>query len=930
MDCHGEPFVRATEIRPGTGVDSGAVSDRRQPLLRLSPWRRAPLLLARSPGVLAAMAGAGFLLTLAVASRPVFLGSAGAAAVASDIKDGCRYEIGLRVTAGRILRVAEADQANLARLPERTRLLAQASAGDGVQPVVTTVAAGNVEVLSPQGERGQGVVQLFSRTGSFDHVNVRARAVDVAAEDGLWVPDTTAALLHVGAGDSVRVAMGDKVLPARVAAVFDDLTYLERPKFWCGMQRSFEPLGSNPLPPVALASEGLVSRMLNEAGRVPPQIVWEVPPADGMSVPRAEAVSHRLAAIDRDLRQVGPFGERFGVDDGVLLHLGLPATVAHAHLVERQVRTTADTVGAASTAIALVAVAAAGFFWVDRRRGEVSLLLAKGVGPVGLAVKAALESAAPLAAGAAGGVAAAVALVRWFGPSSASDGPAVAAAVRLSALAVAAGLALLALAAGVRAARAEQRMAGVPHHRRGLVPAALACLAGAAVASAVAIEHSTGYTQLGAGRRGAGSLGLIVVVFPLLVLVGGGGLIAVVGHWLLPRTRRMGAHWPTAPYLAVRRAATAGPMALALTAGSVVSVGILLYASVVAASARATVVSKAGIGVGSDMAVFLPSEDVPELPSALAGRTTPVLRTAADLEDDEGQVDVLGLDRRSFGRAALYDSSFGGRSLSSLLDRLDGRAPTAAGGSGSATTVAAGSVVPVIAADANHVPDRFTLDFGGTPVAVRVVARVRAFPGMSGEQPLVVAEESALRAHGIRGNRQLWVKGSTKSVLALLDRAHIGVVTTTEAKSNQAASSLLPLATSLGYFKALGLLGGTVTLCGAVFYLASRQRARRLAAVMARGMGLTRMAARAALALELGALLLAGLALGGGLSSWAARVTFPHLDPSPGTPPPLIFRWDPAALAWTAVVTLAATALLSLLSERASARTPAAEVVRDA
>ncbi|HEV7887030.1 MAG TPA: hypothetical protein VGO92_05690, partial [Acidimicrobiales bacterium] len=140
----------------------------------------------------------------------------------------------------------------------------------------------------------------------------------------------------------------------------------------------------------------------------------------------------------------------------------------------------------------------------------------------------------------------------------------------------------------------------------------------------------------------------------------------------------------------------------------------------------------------------------------------------------------------------------------------------------------------------------------------------------------------------------------------------------------------LPLATSLGYFQALGLLGGAVTLCGAVFYLASRERARRLAGVMARGMGLTRATARAALALELGGLLLLGLTAGAALSSWAARVTFPHLDPSPGTPPPLLFRWDVAALAWSTLVTLLAAGALAVASERASSRRPAAEVVRDA
>jgi putative ABC transport system permease protein len=899
---------------------------KRRPLLFVAPWRRAPLLLRRAPGVLAAVAGAGFLLTLAVASRPMFLGSAGAAAVDSDLRDGCRYTVGFRLQAGRVFRASEPDQADPASIAPRTKLLAAASKSKAtsLQPTVVTVTGGNGEIVSPTGERGQGVVQLFSRTGATSPKNIEVTQPPLTpTAKGIWIPDTTAELLHVGPGSKVDVRLGDVLLPATVAAVFRDLTYVERPKFWCSMERSFEPLGSNPLPPVALMEQQELLDLLAAGDHRPPFVTWELPPADGLSLPRAEALSKSLSRIDQDLRGPTRFAEEFGVDDGLTLHIGLPSTVDHAHLVTRQVRTTADTVGTAGTAIALVAVAAAGFFWVDRRRNEVALLLAKGVGPVGLATKAALEALLPVTVGAAAGTVAAIAAVRAFGPSSAFDARATAEAVRLAAFASVAGLVLLATAAGIRVRRAELRMAGVPHHAKGAVPIALTLLTAGAVAAGVAIEQAVGYTQLGSGRKGA-SLGLVVVVFPLLVLSGGGGLAALVGHWLLPRTRRMGRRWPMAPYLALRRVATAGPLALALTAGSVLSVGILLYATVVADSARATVVAKATIGVGSDMAVFLVGDDIPKVPDDIARRSTPVLRSAgtALTDDEEGEqphVGLLGIDRATFARGAFYDRTFaGGRSLAKLLDSLDAH-PTNP------------NAVNVIAADAAAVPDAFDLDTGsGEPIPIRVVTRAQAFPGMSGEQPLLISDEAVLKAHGILGNRQLWVRGSTSSVLAQLDRAHVPVVTTTIAKTNQAASSLLPLATSLGYFKALGLLGGTVTLCGAVFYLGSRERARRLAGVMTRGMGLTRRAARAALALELGGLLLLGLLLGEALSSWAARVTFPHLDPSPGTPPRLIFRWDMRTALQAAAVTLVSAAVLAVLSERASSRRLAAEVMRDA
>lgn len=50
-------------------------------VLRTAPWRRAPRLLLRRPAVLAAVAGTSALLAIAAASGPLFLSSAGAAAL---------------------------------------------------------------------------------------------------------------------------------------------------------------------------------------------------------------------------------------------------------------------------------------------------------------------------------------------------------------------------------------------------------------------------------------------------------------------------------------------------------------------------------------------------------------------------------------------------------------------------------------------------------------------------------------------------------------------------------------------------------------------------------------------------------------------------------------------------------------------------------
>ena len=60
------------------------------------PWRRAPLLVLRSPALAAGVAVAAFVLALAGTSRPLFSASAGRASLQEDLEDGCAFEVGFR------------------------------------------------------------------------------------------------------------------------------------------------------------------------------------------------------------------------------------------------------------------------------------------------------------------------------------------------------------------------------------------------------------------------------------------------------------------------------------------------------------------------------------------------------------------------------------------------------------------------------------------------------------------------------------------------------------------------------------------------------------------------------------------------------------------------------------------------------------------
>ena len=66
-------------------------------VLGTAPWRRAPLLLRRSPAVLLAVLAAGLILGAAAAATPLFLSSAANAALARQMEERCPPTYGLQV-----------------------------------------------------------------------------------------------------------------------------------------------------------------------------------------------------------------------------------------------------------------------------------------------------------------------------------------------------------------------------------------------------------------------------------------------------------------------------------------------------------------------------------------------------------------------------------------------------------------------------------------------------------------------------------------------------------------------------------------------------------------------------------------------------------------------------------------------------------------
>jgi hypothetical protein len=193
---------------------------------------------------------------------------------------------------------------------------------------------------------------------------------------------------------------------------------------------------------------------------------------------------------------------------------------------------------------------------------------------------------------------------------------------------------------------------------------------------------------------------------------------------------------------------------------------------------------------------------------------------------------------------------------------------------------------------------------------------------------MLVVDESVLDRIGLSGATELWIRGDPVTAVAGLRAARYDFIHTVRAADGLAFSSLLPLATSLDYFRALGLLGGAVTLSGVVLYLMARARERGLASVMTRRMGLRRRAEVAAAAVEVMTLLLLGLAVAAAMALPAAVGVFPHLDPSPGSPPPPLVRLQLHVLAGSAVACVLIAVVVAAGAVFSAQRRPASEVMR--
>jgi hypothetical protein len=356
-----------------------------------------------------------------------------------------------------------------------------------------------------------------------------------------------------------------------------------------------------------------------------------------------------------------------------------------------------------------------------------------------------------------------------------------------------------------------------------------------------------------------------------------------------------------------------------LVGAAALCLGILIDSQTMVGSLRATVDAKAGVFVGSDVQVVIdyqaPEQEVFPLPITRSTR----LKYAGELLPGGTPFDILGVDAATIADAAFWDPSFSDASLEDLAAAL----PSDEG------------PLPVVLVQGDGDPT--AIHTAQAQIPIEVVGRADAFPGVNSDDPVVVVDSASLeRRVGAPGNpflstnarTEYWIAGPTDEALAAvgeLDAFPLGTLTADEVKD-------VPfIAASIDTFSMLNLLGlaaAALVIGVLVVYLQSRQRARAVSNILSMRMGMRDRQARAALVLELAAMLLTAFVLGATLGVVAGRLIAPLLDPLQTIPPPPLFEPPIAAALWTLVGLAVVSVVGGWLVHRRAATIDLGEVLR--
>lgn len=850
----------------------------------MSPWRRAPGLLLRRPVVFVAVALASAVLAIAAASGVLFLSTVGSAALHTQAAADCP-EAGLPGATA----VVEPRDLN------RTRAAGQARFHAAALPAPYSVSVAVTQVLGARAE-------LLSRAGALDNVVELTAATPAGrAGAGVWIPNDLAARGHLRVGSRLRLPTGATV---GVAGIYrslapDPFSLSNLPRYWCTWHDLIVPaVVESPTGPVLIADDATLAR----AAGTPVRLSWYAPVVvDATSLPAMRTLAWRGQQAVDGLRGDGIPAE---IDPGLGAHL------AAARAAQNGLGGAVLPLDLAGVLVAGLLVAGAGVYWATYRAGEIRLLVSRGVGPSGLALKAVLETGPPALVGLVGGYGAALVLVRGvggvpgfgkLGPSSVLGPGAALQALAAAAAAALAGLLLVALI-GARTARSPRRPAAYWPR----LPWELAVVVGA--------------VAVGIGVRGAPAARLdhgvvrispATFVFPLLGAVAVLALLARVVRIVLPRLARLNRRG-IAGFLAVHRLAGSPAVTVGLLVAIALPCALLTYAGAITGALSSDIAAKYRTNVGADHVVEVTG------PLTRTPRVDGYATVIAQIETnpvlpDGTQVRILGVDPGRFAAFAHTDARQRAQIAQLPVSSARGNVPALlVNGAG----VNASSV-----------------QIGNSTLRLDVRFRDAIFPGLRDRyRPLLVMDRRAL-GHldaGIDVVTQIWTTNAQypAALRALAGDKEYSILVELTGTVIVGNTGLLPVTWTFGYLRALAALIGLVAVVGLVFALAARTRRRAVSYVLSRRMGLSASAHLRSLLIELSLVVGAGWALGAVVGLGSAAFITPQLDVYPTLLPPPSLAVPGGVLGGTAAVVVGVVVLAALATHRLAQRTRAGEILR--
>jgi len=794
---------------------------------------------------------------------------------------------------------------------------------------------------------GDQTVVLMARTGALGRVRVVSRV----GGTGVWVPDLTANAVGLRAGGILRVSFseqgsGSRTVRLRVKGIYRALDSSAPGPYWANFLPQILPQGVDPPPPVRfvfmtpdalfriVASLSTV-RVFHFQGRtqsfaVGPQLSLSAEMAvdqRGLTLPKARSLSGRFGVLPRALGASG-LGRRLGctapgqgtaASGGKLfcaISSSLSAAVAIADGNAREISPVVSLLSGAGVLVALGVAAAAGLFLVRRRAGEVALLFARGERVGAFAARTVVELLVPSVIGAAAGFGVALGVTGLFAPSGSFDSGTVAAAAGHGGIAAAAGLLLAVAVASVAFVRqfdaATRRFRWIRW-----VPWELPLMA---VAVWLLLEVTSGHGVAGSGAVGARHPTLAVFALPLLLVAATVGLVTRLLRVGLRRVGDGGGGLPPTLFLALRRLAAANGILVALLLVSAVAFGAYFYAESLSVSLTRSVTEKSYIAYGGDAQALI-SASIP-IPRRFPYPVTEITEgnEVATLDGPAGpQADVFEVDPATLGSVIRWFADWG-PDPRPLLGAL---------------RVSAGPL-PVIVTDAAPA-GLSTVWFGGQRLRVRVVARVKALPGMSAGIPLVIADgpslERAARSAHIYdplGTPQVyaWARGpAAAAAAALAARPFEGFYASTV--ESFTADPEVQLATrTFRYMRLIAIAAGVLVIVGLLLYLQARQRSQAVSSALAARMGLRRRTEVLSLTVELILIALVAALVGGVVALAAATPIISHIDPLPTNPPAPTLTLPVTAILIGAATLLVLAVALAIVTSWSARRTDMSEALR--